>query len=52
MKLGEFTKYSVKNIFHSENEVRKLVPELFFVSCKVLYKVRASGHHLSFNIFW
>ena len=32
MKLGQLTKYSVKRIFHSENEVRKLVPELFFVS--------------------
>ena len=32
MKLGQLTKYSVKSIFHSENEVRKLVPELFFVS--------------------
>ena len=32
MKLGQLTKYSVKSIFHSENEVKKLVPEPFFVS--------------------
>ena len=36
---------------HAENEVRKLVPDLFLFSEKALYKVKASGQHLSFNIF-
>ena len=30
----------------------RLVLELFLVFRKALYKVKASGQHLSFNIFW
>ena len=35
----------------AENEVGRLVPDLFMFFRKVLFKVKASGQHLSFNIF-
>ena len=36
--------------YHAEIDVGRLVPDLFKLFKKVLYKVKASG--LSFNIFW
>ena len=42
--------FSFKN--HGENKAESLVPELFLFFKKALYKVKASGHHFSFNIFW
>ena len=37
---------------HAENEAGRLVPDLFFIFLKNLYKVKASGQHLSFKIIW
>ena len=36
---------------HVENKVRRLVPDLFLLFEKALYEVKASGLHLSDNIF-
>ena len=35
----------------TENGARRLVPDLFLLHEKVLYEVKSSGVHLSFNIF-
>ena len=35
---------------HGENEVERLVPNIFFYR-KALYKVKANGQQLSFNVF-
>ena len=37
---------------HAENEAEKLVPNFFSCFKKALYELKASGQHLSFNIFW
>ena len=37
---------------HAENKVGRLVPDLFLFFKKALDKVKESGQHLSFNIFW
>ena len=38
---------------HSENGVRRLVPDQFLFYEKALYKVEEpSGQHFSLNIFW
>ena len=37
---------------HTENELRKLVPDLFLFFKKALHEVKTSGQHLNFNIFW
>ena len=54
MKLGWSREYNVINNFvqnHEENEAGRLAVDLF-PSCKIaLYKVKASGYHLSFNKF-
>ena len=42
--------YFFKN--HAENKGGRLVPDLFLFFEKSLYKVKASGQHLSFNISW
>ena len=55
MKFGWFVEHNVRNIFfksHGENDVRRLVPDLFLFFKNALYKVETSGQHLSFNIFW
>ena len=55
MKFGQLIKHSVGNIFfknHAENKIGRLVTDLFLLFNKALYKAKASGHHLSFNIFW
>ena len=36
---------------HAENEIERLVSDLFSFSKKALYEVKASGLQLSFNIF-
>ena len=36
---------------HAENEVGRLVPDLFLLFEKALYEVKASGLQLSFDIF-
>ena len=54
MKCSQLIKYSVENIFlknYAENEVWRFILDLFSVFKKVLYKVKASVQHLSFNIF-
>ena len=56
MKLGQLVEYNEKNIFlqksSRENEIERLVPDLFLFFQKDLYKVMPTGHHPSFNIFW
>ena len=55
MTFVHLIKYNVKNIFlqnNAENEAERLVPDLFLFFKKALNKVKASGHHLSLNIFW
>ena len=45
----------MRNIFfknHAENLVGRLDPDLFLFIKKALCKVKASGQHLNFNIFW
>ena len=37
---------------HAENEEGRLVSDFSLFVKKALYKVKASGHHLSFNLFW
>ena len=37
---------------HAVNEVGKLIPNLFLFFKITLYKVKTSGLHLSFNVFW
>ena len=54
MKFGQLIEYGKRNIFfksHAENKVRRLVPDLFLLFEKALYEVKASGLHLSYNIF-
>ena len=36
---------------HAENVAEELVPDLLLFR-KALYQIKASGQHLSFNIFW
>ena len=54
MKFGQVIEYNKKNIFfkhHAENKAGRLVPELFLFFKIVLREVKASGLHLSFNLF-
>ena len=56
MKLCQLIKYSMRYIF-IQNSCRKWAretssPPLFLFFKKALYKVKASGQHLSFKIFW
>ena len=54
MKFGQLIEYGKRNIVfksHAENKVRRLVPDLFLLFEKALYEVKASGLHLSYNIF-
>ena len=50
MKFGQLIKKVVSRN-QAENEVAKLVSGLFLFLKKSLCKVKASGQHLSFNIF-
>ena len=36
---------------NAKNKVGRLVPDFFLFFEKALYKVKASGQHLRFNIF-
>ena len=54
MKTGQLIEYTKKKIFfrkHVENELEKLVPDLFLFFKKALYEVKSSGQHFSFNTF-
>ena len=55
MKFGQLTQYDVVNIF-LQRSCRKWGSEtssrLLFVFEKALYKVKESGQHFSYNIFW
>ena len=37
---------------HVENEVGRLVPDLSLFFNKILFTVKTSSQHLSFNTFW
>ena len=53
MKFTQVIEHNMRILFiknHSENEARKLVPQLFLFFKKALYEVNASGLLLSFNI--
>ena len=55
MKFGQLIKYSTRNIFlenHAEKELGRQVQGISWFFKKVLFKVEASGQHLSFKIFW
>ena len=56
MKFGQLIKYNLRNIFffklHVEDEAWRLGPDLFLLFKKTLYKIKASGQCLSFDIFW
>ena len=55
MKFCQLIEYNARNIFlknHAENEAERLFPNLFWFFKKTLYQVKATGQHLSFNIFW
>ena len=54
MKFGQFIEYYRSNIFfknYAENELGRLVPDLFLFFKKALYEVKANALRLSFNIF-
>ena len=54
MKLGQLIEYNEKKIFfknYAENEVERLVPDLFLLFKKAYYEVKESGLQLSFNMF-
>ena len=55
MKFGQLIRYSTRNIFlrnHAEKELGRQVQGISWFFKKVLFKVEASGQHLSFKIFW
>ena len=55
IKFGQLIEYNMRNILLEKscrNEVGRIVPDLFFFFKKALYEIKASGQHLSFNIFW
>ena len=45
-ELGQLIEYSMENIFLQQ------VPDFFLLFKEALYEIKASGQHLSFNIFW
>ena len=54
MKFSQLIYYNQVNIFfksHTENEVGKLVPDIFLIFIWALYEVKASGLRLGFNTF-
>ena len=53
MKLGQVIEYNNINIFfknHAQNEVGRLVPDLFLFFKNVLYEVKSGGLQLNFDI--
>ena len=54
MEFGQLIEYDKRYIFlqsHAENEVGRLVSDLYLFFGKALYKVKASSLQLSYNIF-
>ena len=54
MKFDQVIKYISNEFFffkHTENEPKKLLPDIFLFFKKALYEIKASGLDLSFNIF-
>ena len=55
MKLCQVIEYKKKNFFLQEScrkrDRERLVKDLFLVYKKTLYKVKASGAQISFNVF-
>ena len=55
MKYDQLIEYNGEMIFlknHAENEAGRLVPDLFLFFKKALYKLKASGQPLNFNMYW
>ena len=55
IKFVQSIKYTMIKIFiknHTQNESERLVSDYFLFFKKTLYEIKASGLHLSFNIFW
>ena len=55
MKFGQFIEYNMRIIFfknHTENEVGRLVPDIFLYFKKDLCEIKTSGQRLIFNIIW
>ena len=52
-KFGQLIKHNKIYFFknHAQNEVERLVPDLFLYFKKALYKAKASGQHLSLMYF-
>ena len=54
MKFGQVIEYKRKTVFfknHTENEMRRLIPDLFLIFDNALYEVKTNGLQLRFNIF-
>ena len=54
MKFGQSIEYNKRKLFvknHTQNEVERIVPDLFLFFKKALWEVKAIGPQLSFNIF-
>ena len=55
MKSGQLIEDNVKIFFiknNAENEVERLVPDLFLLFYKALYKVITISQHVLFKICW
>ena len=54
MKFDQVIVYRNRKVFfknNTENEARRLLPDIILFFTKALYKLKASGLQLSFNIF-
>ena len=54
MEFGQLIEYNDRNIFFqndAKSELRRLVPDLFLVFKKALYKAKENVMQLSFTIF-
>ena len=55
LKFGQLTEYNMRIFFlkiYTRNEERRLCPDLFLFVIKALNELKASGQHVTFNIFW
>ena len=55
MKFGQLIEYNTNSISfkkYAENETGRLALSLLLYPQKALYKVKPSGQHLSFNMYW
>ena len=50
IKFGQLKLYKESFKSHGENETRRLVPDLFLFFKNALYKVKAKGRHLCFDM--